>query len=218
MKILFLGGNLVMTGYHLESPELIKVCSPNDLAHWLKQQGEDVVYTENKVTLEDVRAIRPGFIISYNYRYILPKEVINEVYGNAINLHISFLPYNRGYHPYVWCFLENTPVGVTIHYMDEGIDSGDILVQREVPIEETETLRSAFETLHREIQILFKEEWNRIKNRELTPQAQGLGNIHFKREFARFEPLIKEKGWDTSIREIKVKYNTRNSGGALASL
>ncbi|MCL0081308.1 hypothetical protein M1N64_03665 [Peptococcaceae bacterium] len=45
--------------------------------------------------------------------------------GRAINLHISFLPWNRGADPNFWSFIENAPVGVSIHYLDEGIDTGD---------------------------------------------------------------------------------------------
>lgn len=231
MKVLFLGGNLVMTGYQVESPQSAisegcrspstseslserrltsgsaEVCSPRTLANWLEQQGEHVVYTENKIAVGDLRAIRPSLIVSYDHKHILSKEMIDDVHGNAINLHISFLPYNRGYHPYVWSFLENTPKGVTIHYIDEGIDSGDILVQKEIYIDEKqETIRSAFEILHRQIQALFKENWNKIKNNELTPQPQMAGSIHFRTELAKFEPFLREKGWDTPIRELKAKY------------
>ena len=60
----------------------------------------------------------------------------------------------------MWSFLEDTPKGVTIHYIDEGIDTGDIIVQKEVFIDEDkETLKSSYEILNKEIQALFKENW-----------------------------------------------------------
>jgi methionyl-tRNA formyltransferase len=151
--------------------------------------------------------IAPEFIVSYNYRYILPKSIIDVVNGQAINLHISLLPYNKGSHPNVWSFLEDTPKGVTIHYIDEGIDTGDILIQREVYIDENrETLKSAYEILHHEIQMLFCENWQNVKNNSLISKLHQGGTIHFRREYQYFEPYIREKGWDTPIREFKARY------------
>ena len=156
MRVLFLGGSLVLTGHEASSAQpvegnerlrsvIAEVDSPRSLANWLRQQGEHVVYKEVKITLDDLDAICPDLIVSYNYKYLLTTDVIRRVHGKAINLHISFLPYNKGYHPYVWSFLENTPKGVSIHYIDEGIDSGDIIVQEMIYIdEEKETLKSGY--------------------------------------------------------------------------
>lgn len=180
-----------------------------DLPEWLTETGESVVTTENRVGLQQVREIGPEFIVSYNYRYLLPKQVIDWVGGRAVNLHISYLPYNRGTFPNVWSFLEDTPTGVTIHYMDESIDTGDIIVQKVVYIDESkETLRSSYEILHREIQGLFKAEWEKIKRNEIVPKAQnGQGSFHYYKEFdEKIEGLIKDKGWNTPVSEIKGRY------------
>ena len=52
--------------------------------------------------------------------------------NNIINLHISYLPYNRGAHPNFWSFVENTPSGVSIHQVDSGIDTGKIVIQKQI--------------------------------------------------------------------------------------
>ena len=192
MKILFLGGNLART-----------------LADWMESQGEEVIYREDKITTDDVKKVNPDFIVSYNYKYIISKEIIECVGGKAVNLHISLLPWNRSYHPNVWSFLDDTPKGVTIHYIDAGIDTGDIIIQKGVYIDEDkETLKSSYEILHREIQALFKENWNKIKNGEIAPQKQtGGGGLHYKREGVKFGPFLEEKGGVTTIRELKEQYN-----------
>ena len=89
MKTLFLGRNIA-----------------RDIADWMMSQGEEVIYREDKITADDVKELSPDFIISYNYKYIISKEIIDCVKGKAIILHISFLPYNRGSHPNIWSFLE----------------------------------------------------------------------------------------------------------------
>jgi len=48
-----------------------------------------------------------------------------------------------------------------------------------------------------------------IKSGEITPQPQVGGGLHHKREGIKFEPFIKEKGWNTLIRELKEQYNRR---------
>jgi len=191
MNILFLGGNLA-----------------KELADWLLSIGENVTYIEEKINLDFVEKLDPEFIISYNYRFIIPKEIIDFVQENIINLHISYLPWNKGAHPNSWSFLEDNPKGITIHYIDEGIDTGDIIIQKEMSFNEgKETLKSSYKKLHQEIQRLFKINWAKIKKGEIEPKKQkGKGNIHFKRDYGFFEPIIKEKGWDITIREFKEKY------------
>ncbi len=191
MKILFLGGNL-----------------SKSLANWLRKRKENVIFKEEKISMEEVRKICPDFILSYNYKFIIEKEIIDYVHGKAINLHISLLPYNRGAYPNVWSFIEDTPKGITIIYMDENIDTGDIIVQKEICIdEENETLESSYEILHREIQTLFKENWGKIKKSEITPYPQkGCGSSHYKKEYSKFAALIKEKSWDTPIKEFKEQW------------
>ena len=174
----------------------------------MTSQGEEVIYREDKVTTDDVKKVSPDFIISYNYKYIISKEIIDCVRGKAVNLHISLLPWNRGSHPNVWSFLGDTPKGVTIHYINDGIGTGDVILQKEVFIDENkETLKSSYEILHREIQSLFKENWDKIKNGEIVSQKQMGGDLHYKRESIKFEPLVKGKGWDTPIREFKRQYS-----------
>jgi len=166
MKIFFLGGNLA-----------------SNLADWMASQGEEVIYREDKITADDVKKVSPDFIISYNYKYIISKEIIDFVHGKAVNLHISYLPYNRGYHPNVWSFLEDTSKGVTIHYIDEGIDTGDIIVQKKVFIDENkETLKSSYEILHNEIQELFKKNWEKIKSGGIKAKRQTGGGASTTRE------------------------------------
>ena len=105
------------------------------LADWLEEQGEDVIYKEDKITMEEIKELSPDFIISYNYQYIISKEIIDCVGGKAINLHSSFC-HGTEVITQISEFLEDTPKGVTIHYIDEGIDTGDIIVQKEVVIDE----------------------------------------------------------------------------------
>jgi len=193
MKILFLSNNKIS----------------NNLIYWLRNVAkEEIVVYDKPINIEFLKKIKPNFIISYNYRFIIKQEIINYIKNNIINLHISLLPWNKGADPNVWSFLEDTPKGVTIHIIDEGIDTGPILVQKEVYMDESiETLRSSYEKLHREIQELFKRSWENIKNKKLKLISQvSRGSVHYIRNFKKIENLLGNKSWDISIKEFKIKY------------
>ena len=193
MKILFLSNNEIS----------------NSLIYWLENQAKEelIVYNE-PINLQFIKKINPNFTVSYNYRFIIKQEIINYMKSNIINLHISLLPWNKGAHPNIWSFLEDTPKGITIHLIDEGIDTGPILIQKEIYIDEnTETLKSSYEKLHGEIKELFKINWNDIKNKKLKLTPQDLrGNFHYAEDFKKIEHIISDKGWNISINEFKNRY------------
>lgn len=154
------------------------------LYQWLKEKEEKVYRIENKITLEMIRQLEPSFIISFNYRHLIGKDILDAMPGRVVNLHTSYLPYNRGSSPNFFSFYDNTPKGVTIHLMDENLDTGDILCQKELFFEESkESFASTYDTLIREITELFKENWEEIKAGKLTPmRQQGEGTCHRMKE------------------------------------
>ena len=133
-KVLFLG-------YDEKQTHLIDALVKNNCV---------VDHTEDKV--EPVSGY--DFVVSYGYRHILKQNVIDGFGCPILNLHIAYLPYNRGAHPNFWAFYDNTPTGVTIHLIDGGVDTGPIVKQRFVNFEkEDDTFVSlkAFPILPEEI-------------------------------------------------------------------
>ncbi len=63
---------------------------------WLCNREEYVVLFKEKISLIVIKAIKPKFIISFNYKYIIDEDIIEYMGNRIINLHISYLPYNRG--------------------------------------------------------------------------------------------------------------------------
>lgn len=186
MRILYLG--------HETSP----------LIPFLEEQGEELVVTSEPLALEDVKAHRADFLLSYGYRHILRKPILDLFPGRAVNLHISFLPWNRGANPNFWSFFDNTPKGVSIHLIDPGVDTGDILIQKKVAIPTGSTLKSSYELLQLEIQRLFQENWRKIKAQALAPLPQDIkqGSCHRMVDFEKLSHLL-TAGWDTPVEEIE---------------
>lgn len=178
----------------------------SDLFEWLQSQEENVYKFENKIDLQMLEQLQPSFMISFNYKHIIKKEVLEYMQGKVINLHTSYLPYNRGSSPNFFSFLDDTPKGVTIHFMDEGLDTGDILCQKELHFdEEKETFASSYNTLLSEIKKLFVENWQAMKAGSITPKKQPVsGTCHRMAELN----TIREKtpfAWDEVIADVKRK-------------
>ena len=185
MRILFLSNNIIA----------------DDLFFWLHSQEDFVLYFGEPVTLEMLLAKKIDYIVSYNYIHLISKSVLKYLPHRVINLHISMLPWNKGAHPNLWSFLDETPSGVTIHEVDEGLDTGGILLQKRLRFNwDIDTLKKAYNISHQEIQALFREYWPEIRRRAVLPQKQqGTGSIHRKKELLPYWDKI---DFDATIRQF----------------
>jgi methionyl-tRNA formyltransferase len=135
-------------------------------------------------------------IISYGYRYIVPSVVVKEF--KPVNVHISLLPWNRGADPNFWSAYDGTPSGITIHEMDEGIDTGPILIQKRVNFSGDVTLRESYDylvrlgwyTLFTNFEAIIKDEIRPVKQHHYVSDGK---------ELIRSLP----RGWDTTIAEVR---------------
>lgn len=175
-----------------------------ELYHWLKQREKAVYKVENRLSPEMVEQLAPSFIVSFNYRHIIPEEALRLMPGRIVNLHTSLLPYNRGASPNFFSFLDDTPKGVTIHLIDKGLDTGDILCQRELFFdEERETFASSYDRLLKAIEELFQENWDKIKAGEIIPRGQtGEGTCHRMRELEALRERYSFT-WEDKIADVK---------------
>ncbi len=99
-------------------------------------------------SLELIRELGPEFIIVAAYGEILSKELLGIPKRGAINLHASLLPKYRGAAPIQWAIIRGEKeTGITTFLMDEGMDTGEILLQRAIPIEEEDTAGSLYSKL-----------------------------------------------------------------------
>ena len=194
MKILFLTNNPVA----------------HSLADWLKKNAcENVIMFEQKLTEQEVSIIKPDWIVSYSYRYMIRPEVLLKLNGKVINLHISLLPWNKGADPNFWSIVNNTPKGVTIHYVDKSLDTGAILLQKSLSFDdEIETIGSSYQKLHRELQLLFQANWDKLKNGTVPSIPQpATGSFHYKKEFESVKHILGNEGWSVTLKELKKRYN-----------
>lgn len=178
--------------------------SKSPVVTFLRKQRYKVTQTERPISYRQVRFGGYDFLISYGYRHIVDEKILNLFTNkNAINLHISMLPWNRGADPNLWSWVDKTPKGVTIHLMSPKVDEGDILVQRQVHLSNGETLASSYEELHREMVDVFKAYWFALATGGIEPQKQsGEGSKHTSKDKERLAHLLEAKGWQTPVTEL----------------
>jgi methionyl-tRNA formyltransferase len=190
-------------------------------AEWLQKQGEEIVALvmhppesakyaaqirevvgesclvaqtrdlEDPGTLARIRSLNPEIGISVFFAYVLRKSFLDLFPKGCINLHPALLPYNRGAYPNVWSIVEKTPSGVTIHYIDEGLDTGDVIAQKEIPTLITDTGESLYRRLEVAILELFRETWPSITSGTCSRIAQTPenGTYHRRRDVQRIDEI-----------------------------
>ncbi len=95
---------------------------------------------KDRQSIEDIRALQPDAIVVVAYGQILPRDVLEIPRVACLNVHASLLPRWRGAAPIQYAIAAgDRETGVTIMYMDEGLDTGDILLQRKIDILPNET-------------------------------------------------------------------------------
>jgi len=176
-------------------PSLIKKIA---LAHGLPSHQPDRV--KDPSFQEEVKKLQPELFVVVAYGQILPKPLLDIPKYGAINVHASLLPKYRGAAPISWALLNGEKLtGITTMMVDAGMDTGDILLQSEIPIGERET----FETLHDRLAELgaqlLKETIAGLKSEKITPVLQDHSG-------ATLAPLIKKEDgridWSKEAEEI----------------
>ena len=97
---------------------------------------------------QEILDLNPDIIITSAYGQIIPKEVLEAPKYGCINVHASLLPKYRGGAPIHHAIINGEDeTGITIMYMNEGMDTGDIIVKKEIPILETDNVGTLFDKL-----------------------------------------------------------------------
>ena len=162
---------------------------------WLnKREDVDVdAVIEKKENLKKIRKIRPDLVVSSGFEHKVPKEVIEIPEKGIVNLHPSLLPYNRGAHPYIWTLIEDTPAGVSMHFMNEEMDEGRIIAQKRVEKRPEDNAKSLRKRLMKAQADLFKENWEKILVSEAREQELEKGNVHYKKNLDEVSRLDLDK-------------------------
>jgi len=138
---------------------------------------------------EEIKQVNPDCIFSVYFDQIFKKTIIDLPVKGIINLHFGLPEYYRGCYPTTWAIINGEKLtGVTLHYVDEGIDTGDIIAERLIEIKKGYTGKDLY-NLCTEIGFeLFKDMLPLIINDKCETRKQNNGKAyHHDREFPSHE-------------------------------
>ena len=175
---------------------------------------------KEKDAVEELRKYPADIFVVAAFGQLLSEEILNMPRFGCINIHASLLPAYRGAAPIQWCVINGEEkTGVTIMQMAKGMDTGDILLQKEVVLDEKETGGSLFDRLMETGAELIVEVLPKIEAVELTPVVQkeelatyagkitkDMGNIDFAKSAVTIERLIRGLNpWPSAFTHYKGK-------------
>jgi methionyl-tRNA formyltransferase len=162
------------------------------------------VYQPKRINQEEsfecIRALSPDVIVVVAYGQILPKRILEYPRCGCINVHASLLPKYRGSAPINWAITKGEETtGVTTMLMDEGLDTGDILMQRTIDIPPDETAGELHDRLAQLGAGTLVETLEKWKKGEIAPHKQNDSE-------ATFAPLLKKEdgliNWELPAEKI----------------
>lgn len=163
---------------------------------------DDVLTFSGPVTASFVHEQGIWAIVSDRNGHILKHDVLEAVEGRAYNSHPSILPLHRGWQPVFFSIWYQTTVGVSIHQVDAGLDTGQLVYQSEFEISDRDRLDTVHFRCRLEILKGWVEVWSRIRDGNLQPWAQtGAGSYHSRSKFESLFPKL-PLGWKTPVRTV----------------
>jgi methionyl-tRNA formyltransferase len=154
-----------------------------------------------------LREIEPDFLICVHFPYIVPKELLSIPVHGVLNLHPAYLPFNRGWHTPSWAIWDKTQYGATLHFMDEGLDTGDIVAQKGMSVRPDDTADKLYKRIFDLEYDLFKETWPLLMSGKYSrkPQALNRGTEHKKSDLSAIQQINLDErvGAGELIRRLK---------------
>lgn len=182
-----------------------QVLTPPPVKVLAEQYGIPVYQPERikrKAAVAELEALKPDLILVTAYGQLLSEKILNIPPMGCINMHASLLPKYRGAAPIQWAIVNGEKeTGVTAMMMDKGMDTGDMLIKRVVPIAKDDTAETLYDKLAEEGGVLIKEVVSRLLAGETLPREKQ------NDEEATYAPIIqKEDGlidWTKSADQIE---------------
>jgi methionyl-tRNA formyltransferase len=150
--------------------------------------------------VEHVRAVAPDFLFSAMFRQLLKPALLDVPRRGALNLHPSLLPKFRGRSPINWVLVEGeTETGVSLHYMVEKADRGDIVAQRRIAIDDDDTALSLHRKSAEAARLLMREAYPLLVAGRAPRFAQDSSRASY---YGRRTPENGEIDWNVPAKRI----------------
>lgn len=180
-----------------------KMVQPSPVTIFAERNNLSVIQPEHvrdKEFLDVFRNLSPDMVVVAAFGQILPREIIETPAMGCINAHPSLLPKYRGAAPINWALIQGEEItGVTIIMMDEGLDSGDILLQEETLIGPEETFGELHDRLSKMGAELLLKTIGMIVEGTIKRIPQDVSAATYARRLNKEDGRIR---WDSNVANI----------------
>lgn len=180
-----------------------KVLTPTPVKEAALRHGIPVLQPQrlrNPEAVAELAEYKPDLIVTAAYGQILPKSVLDMPALGCLNVHGSLLPAYRGGAPIQRSIINGESVtGITLMYMAEGLDTGDMIARTEVPIEDNDTAGTMFEKLSQAGAELLRRELPRLVKGKVEAEPQDDSKATYAPNLTRDDERI---DWSRTSREI----------------
>ncbi len=148
-------------------------------------------YRTNEQLYEEIKSLPIDLILALSWKhYLTPRLLSLPMVGN-VNLHYSLLPKHRGVYPVNWAIIQGErETGVTLHWMDEKFDAGDIIAQRTVELNPWDTSFDLLQRLDEAALPLFSQLWEQVAEwKQLAKRQSGSASYHSREQFHALDEL-----------------------------
>jgi len=160
----------------------------------------DIDYSLQNIS-DSVLPFIPDVIASIYYRYIIDEKIINTCNKKIFNLHPSLLPKYRGCSSLAWAYINgDNEVGYTYHYVNKGIDTGKVILQKKIPLESFDN----GSTLYNKIMFYALEDFGEVLKlvSEGFPGYNQIGKTSYHKRGCPYNGEIKETWDDNKINRF----------------
>lgn len=194
MKLLLMADNQVgreitrwLVNHYPEDLALIVSVADNEILAIARDAGLPCIEFGSNEEVDNnlrLRNLTPDLGLLVWWPKIVKAPLLNAPKRGFINTHPSFLPHNRGKHYNFWAIVEGVPFGVSLHFVNDGIDTGDIIVQKRVPYDWEDTGGSLYVKASEAMIEIVKEAYPTIRQETIPRFKQNLeeGSFHLARE------------------------------------
>jgi len=189
-----------LIAYYYEFLNQVVVIDENsEIYEFLKKNNYTNIITNKELysekSLNSLKKSESDYFILAWWPNIIKKNIYELPKIGTINFHPSYLPYNRGKHYNFWTIVEDTPFGVTLHFVDDKIDGGDIIFQKVIDKTWEDTGKTLYDKAKLAMVELFVDSFPKILNNDYKRRKQNLeiNTYHFAKDLDKVCTLYLEK-------------------------
>lgn len=195
---------------HLIKIKKIRILGPKSrnesIRKKLCEQGFEVIVSPEPYDTDSSDDFAPDIILSSGYDRLLRLKTVQKYSQRIVNLHAAYLPWARGIGTTLFATMLRYPHGVSVHFINEGLDTGNLIARKLVRTEQGDTLRTLYSKLLSATEELFFENIPKIVAGQTNgvPQEK-LGDIKTNRTRLQFESVMEvcPNGYDTLITDLE---------------